>query len=104
MSPSCLPAMRLISVINWFTPTPPSRMSWSNYHRLDTIYSWLDRLAAKHPDLVAVETIGRTAEGRDIRLARVSSRSVIQVSWKSQQSVHYCYSYLVYINLSIPFH
>ena len=51
-------------------------MSWAAYHRLDTIYTWLDSLAAAHPDTVKIINIGRSHEGRELRVARVGSRWV----------------------------
>ena len=32
-----------ISVINWLAPPSSSSMSWDSYHRLDTIYTWMDK-------------------------------------------------------------
>ena len=31
------------SVINWLMPASSDSMSWNSYHRLDSIYSWIDR-------------------------------------------------------------
>merc|ERR550532_1243618 len=35
-------------------------MSWNNYHRLDSIYSWMDSMSSRFPDKVKVHVIGRT--------------------------------------------
>lgn len=43
-------------------------MDWNNYHRLNVIYEFLDRLAEEWPSLCKVCTIGRSAEGRDIKV------------------------------------
>ena len=32
-------------VINWLMPGRDDAMSWNNYHRLDSIYSYMDRSA-----------------------------------------------------------
>lgn len=43
--------------------------------RYDELAAWLHRLAADHPHLVAVESYGRSHEGRDLWLATVTDRS-----------------------------
>ncbi|CAK1587071.1 unnamed protein product [Parnassius mnemosyne] len=48
-------------------------MDWKNYHRLNVIYDFLDNLARECPSLCTVCTIGRTVEGRDIRLLKISN-------------------------------
>jgi len=50
-----------------------SGMDWTDYHDVDTFYAWYDELAATYPDLVSVETIGTSYEGRELRLVKVSS-------------------------------
>ena len=43
---------RLFLVINWLMPGRDDAMSWNNYHRLDSIYSWMDRFATiEHRDI-----------------------------------------------------
>ena len=49
-------------------------MSWDSYHRLDSIYSWMERMSVQYPGTVRIKVIGKTHEGRDIRLARVGTR------------------------------
>ncbi|CAG4956773.1 unnamed protein product [Parnassius apollo] len=48
-------------------------MDWKNYHRLNVIYDFMDNLARECPSLCTVCTIGRTVEGRDIRLLKISN-------------------------------
>ncbi|KAI8439559.1 hypothetical protein MSG28_013299 [Choristoneura fumiferana] len=50
-------------------------MDWKNYHRLDTIYAFLDRLACEYPYLCTVCCIGRSYEGRDLKLLKISNGS-----------------------------
>merc|ERR1719499_2798309 len=50
-------------------------MSWNNYHRLDSIYSWMDSMSSRFPDKVKVHVIGRTHEGREIRVVRIGKRN-----------------------------
>ncbi|EEB19277.1 zinc carboxypeptidase, putative [Pediculus humanus corporis] len=44
-----------------------NRMEWTNYHKLDEMYNWLDELAAQHPDKVKVVVGGKSYEGRPIK-------------------------------------
>ena len=41
-------------------------MSWSKYHRLATIHSYMRELEIAHPKIVTVFSIGTTVEGRDL--------------------------------------
>ena len=45
---------------------------FDRFLRYDELAAWLDALAAAHPDLVAVETYGRSYEGRDLWLVTVT--------------------------------
>ncbi|GLG98822.1 Zinc carboxypeptidase A 1 [Gryllus bimaculatus] len=49
--------------------------SWSDYHRLDEIYAWLDALEEQYPDIVTVIVGGSTYEGRQIKGVKVSFKS-----------------------------
>ena len=42
------------------------KMSWTKYHRLDTIHAYMRELEASHPKIVTVFSIGKTVEGRDL--------------------------------------
>ncbi|XP_059052557.1 carboxypeptidase A2-like [Achroia grisella] len=48
-------------------------MDWKHYHRLDVIYAFLETLAAEYPYLCTVTTIGNSAEGRDIKMLKISN-------------------------------
>ncbi|KAM9351666.1 carboxypeptidase A4 [Symphorus nematophorus] len=43
------------------------------YHRLETIYSWMDTLVAQHPNLVTKEEIGRSYENRPMYVLKFST-------------------------------
>ncbi|XP_026480022.1 carboxypeptidase B-like [Ctenocephalides felis] len=49
------------------------RLSFTAYHRYEVILQFLDEVAAKHPNLAKVETIGTTTEGRPLRAIYLSS-------------------------------
>ncbi|KAJ8712399.1 hypothetical protein PYW07_005241 [Mythimna separata] len=51
----------------------PKKMDWNNYHTLDTIYAFLDSLQAEYPYLCSVQVIGRSAEGREMKMLIISN-------------------------------
>merc|ERR1719391_377088 len=51
-------------------PSSQHAMTWDEYHSLEDMYSFLDYLEATY-DFVTTESIGKTTEGRDIRVAKV---------------------------------
>ncbi|XP_063365813.1 carboxypeptidase B-like [Cydia amplana] len=53
--------------------SPCECMNWNTYHGLRTIYSFMDKLAETHPYLCNTFVIGKTCEGRDIKLLRISN-------------------------------
>jgi Zinc carboxypeptidase len=48
---------------------------FDRFLRYDELTAWINELAAAHPDLVAVESYGRSHEGRDLWLVTVTDRS-----------------------------
>lgn len=46
---------------------------FKEYRPLNTIYSWLDLIQESYPDLVNIEWLGTTYEGRDIKAIHLSS-------------------------------
>ncbi|KAJ8687276.1 hypothetical protein QAD02_023070 [Eretmocerus hayati] len=48
------------------------RMDWSSYHRVDDINGYLDYLANTYPHICSVMTIGKSHEGRDLKVLRIS--------------------------------
>lgn len=49
------------------------RMTWSAYHRTADIMGYLEYLAKTYPDLCSVQDIGRTKEGRALKVLRISN-------------------------------
>ncbi|XP_058123757.1 zinc carboxypeptidase-like [Anopheles ziemanni] len=47
---------------------------WEEYQSLEAIYEWLDELAAQYPSVLSVESIGRTYEGREMKLVKLSQQ------------------------------
>jgi len=50
-------------------------MSWDSYQRVDTIYTWMDSLASRYPHKMKVDIIGRSWEGRELRVVTVGNRN-----------------------------
>ena len=48
---------------------------FDRYLRHDELAEWLDGLASEHPDLVSIDTYGRSHEGRDLLIATVTDSS-----------------------------
>ncbi|XP_043288590.1 carboxypeptidase B-like isoform X1 [Venturia canescens] len=48
------------------------RMEWSSYHRLEDIHGYLDYLEQTFPDLCSVVSIGKSFEGRPLKVLRIS--------------------------------
>ncbi|XP_017149664.1 carboxypeptidase B isoform X2 [Drosophila miranda] len=49
-----------------------SSMHWKDYHDLETIYAFMREIRSKFPNIVRLYTIGQTAEGRDLKVLRIS--------------------------------
>lgn len=52
-------------------------MDWKSYHRLDVIYAFMDDLAAQYPYLCTVSVIGKSVEGRDLRVTILLSVTTV---------------------------
>lgn len=48
-------------------------MTWNAYHRLSDIYGYLDYLSTTYPSLCTVKTIGRTVQGRELKVLKISN-------------------------------
>jgi len=48
---------------------------FDRFLRFDELNEWLDGVAAAHPDLVSIETYGRSYEGRDLRIVTITDTS-----------------------------
>jgi len=60
--------------LNMLLPTSRTHMSWDEYHRLDTIYGWMERMSIEHPKKTKLYKIGQSVEGRDLRVLRIGTR------------------------------
>lgn len=43
-------------------------MTWKQYHRLEDIHGFLDYLATTYPAKISVRSIGKSFEGRDLKV------------------------------------
>jgi carboxypeptidase A4 len=48
-------------------------MNWDAYFKFDAISEFLDQIATANPDICSLKTIGKTVEGREIKLIKISS-------------------------------
>ncbi|PZC76032.1 carboxypeptidase B isoform X1 [Helicoverpa armigera] len=48
-------------------------MDWKKYHRLAVIYSFIDDLEKDYPAICTVSVIGKSVEGRDIKMLKISN-------------------------------
>ncbi|XP_075157472.1 carboxypeptidase B isoform X1 [Haematobia irritans] len=49
-----------------------SGIHWKDYHDLETIYAFMREIRGKFPNICRLYTIGKTAEGRDLKVLRIS--------------------------------
>lgn len=49
------------------------RMTWQYYHRLADIHGYLDYLTQTYPNIVSVQTIGNSVQGKPLKVVKVSS-------------------------------
>ncbi|XP_069671096.1 carboxypeptidase B-like [Periplaneta americana] len=54
-------------------PKSPRAISFTTYNRHSVINSYLESLASSYPNLVTLETIGQSYEGRDLVVIKISS-------------------------------
>merc|ERR1712236_197923 len=59
-----------IAAPNKDTPNPRHSMTWTEYHPLEDMYTYLDYLEAEF-DFVTTEEIGLSGEGRPMRVAKI---------------------------------
>lgn len=43
-------------------------MTWKQYHRLEDIYGFMDYLSKTYPSIISVQDIGKSYEGRNIKV------------------------------------
>lgn len=88
-------------------------LDWKSYHRLDTIYEFLDNLTIYYPFLCTVKVIGTSAEGREIKMLKISNGnagnagiwldgSIHPREWVSVSVVTYIANYIVKQYYSLP--
>ncbi|XP_062539762.1 carboxypeptidase B-like [Armigeres subalbatus] len=49
------------------------RMTWTAYHRLADIHEWMDYLAKSYSDICSTRSIGKSFQGRDLKVLRISN-------------------------------
>ncbi|KAJ9594114.1 hypothetical protein L9F63_014430 [Diploptera punctata] len=49
------------------------RLTWRRYHRYKDIDSYMEYLATTYPDICRTEVIGKSSQGRDLKLLKVST-------------------------------
>lgn len=54
-------------------PVAKVEIPWNRYYDVEQTYEWMRALAAAHPDLVRIQTIGKSLQGQDLLLAIVTS-------------------------------
>lgn len=55
--------------------TTQSDLFFKSYRPLKTIYAWMDILEQSYPDLVTIEWVGQTYDGRDLKLVHVRTKN-----------------------------
>jgi carboxypeptidase A4 len=48
-------------------------MNWDAYFKFDAISEFLEHITTTHSEICSLQTIGKTVEGRDIKLIKISS-------------------------------
>nr|USU81837.1 M14 metal carboxypeptidase 6 [Antheraea pernyi] len=48
-------------------------MDWKKYHRLNVVYAFLDDLERDYPAICTVSVIGKSVEGRNIKMLKISN-------------------------------
>ncbi|EAT48325.1 AAEL000653-PA [Aedes aegypti] len=48
-------------------------MTWTAYHRLADIHEWMDYLAKSYPDVCSTQIIGKSFQGRNLKVLRISN-------------------------------
>src|SRR5690554_2879267 len=56
-------------------PNPKVPISWNRYHDHTALYEIYQKLTQAHPDLLTVQSIGKSHQGRDIWLMTVTDRN-----------------------------
>lgn len=49
----------------------PNKYDWNQYNTLNDTYNWLNALQKQNADEIEILTLGKTAEGRPIKVVKV---------------------------------
>nr|XP_026495763.1 carboxypeptidase B-like [Vanessa tameamea] len=63
-------------------------MDWNRFHKLDVIYSFMDELEKDFPAICTVYVIGKSVEGRDIKMLKISNSNASNVAVWLDGSIH----------------
>ncbi|XP_045490049.1 carboxypeptidase B-like isoform X1 [Pieris rapae] len=63
-------------------------MNWKRYHKLNVIYSFLDELERDYPAICTVSVIGKSVEGRDIKMLKISNSDAGNAAVWLDASIH----------------
>lgn len=55
-------------------------MDWKDYHRLEVIHDFMDQLEADFPSVCTTATIGKSVEGRHLKVGSKRRRSEVEYS------------------------
>lgn len=87
---------------------------WEAYHTLSDIYQWMSDIALKYPGIIELDSLGKSAEGRDIyaigvkrpgAIARVLVEGGIHGhEWISTEVVTYLINQLIHVNETKNYH
>lgn len=59
---------------------PLNELFFKNYRQLSVIYAWFNLLVDTYPEILTVERIGKTFEGRDMKALRLSLHSDVKTT------------------------
>ncbi|XP_013189685.2 carboxypeptidase B-like [Amyelois transitella] len=63
-------------------------MDWKRYHRLNVIYAFIDELERDYPAICTVSVIGKSVEGRDIKMLKISNSDANNSAVWLDASIH----------------
>ncbi|CAK1555697.1 unnamed protein product [Leptosia nina] len=63
-------------------------MNWKRYHKLSVIYSFLDDLERDYPAICTISVIGKSVEGRDIKMLKISNSDASNAAVWLDASIH----------------
>ncbi|WP_197464840.1 M14 family zinc carboxypeptidase [Sphingobacterium populi] len=66
---------------------PKVPISWNRYHDNTALLEIYRKMASAHPDLVNLESIGKSVEGRDLWLLTISDKK----KWRIDKQTSYVY-------------